>query len=70
MEELARRYIGKDVLINTVTSNTVDGVLKEVTGNAAVIEKNGETSVINLDFVIRLREYPTKNGKRKSFVFD
>ena len=67
MQELAKRFIGKDVLINTVASGTIDGILKEVVDNAVVIDRNGAESVVNLDYVIRLREYPTnKNGKRKT----
>ena len=49
----------------------MDGILKEVVDNAAVLEKDGKESVVNLDYVIRIREYPTnKNGKRKSIVAD
>ena len=71
MQELAKRFIGKDVLISLVSQGTADGILKEVCENAAVLEKNGQTTVINLDFVVRLREYPkNKNGKRKSLVSD
>ena len=32
MQEVARRFIGKDVLINTVASGNYDGILKEVVG--------------------------------------
>ena len=57
MQELAKRFIGKDILINTVASGTIDGILKEVVDNAVVIDRNGVESVVNLDYVIRLREY-------------
>ena len=71
MYKIAQRYIGKDVLLNTVASGTYDGVIKEVVDNAVVLEKNGEQTVVNLDYVILLREYPRgKNGKRKSIVTD
>lgn len=71
MQEIARRYIGKDVLLNTVSSGSCDGVIKEVVENAVVLEKNGSETVVNLDYVIRLREYPrNKKGKRKSVVAD
>lgn len=69
MQELAKRFIGKDVLINTVSSGTADGILKEVVDNAIVVVKDGKESIINLDYVIRLREYPTnKKGKRAIVV--
>ena len=71
MQELAKRFIGKDVLINTVASGTIDGILKEVVGNAVVVEKDGDENVVNLDYVIRLREYPkNKKGKRKTVIAD
>ena len=51
-----------------------DGIyvlLKEVIDNAVVIEKDGKENVVNLDYVVRMREYPVgKNGKRKSIVID
>lgn len=71
MLELAKRLIGKDILANTVIGGNVDGILKEVTDNSMVIEKNGKEEFVNLDYVVRLREYPKgKNGKRKAFVVD
>ncbi len=71
MQRIAQRYVGKDVLLNTVASGNYDGVIKEVVDNAVVLEKNGEETVVNLDYVIRLREYPRgKNGKRKTVLSD
>lgn len=71
MQELAKRFIGKDILINTVASGTIDGILKEVVDNTVVIDRNGVESVVNLDYVIRLREYPkNKKGKRKTVITD
>lgn len=71
MQQLALRYIGKDVLLTTVASGSYDGVLREVVDNAAVLDKNGKETVVNLDYVIWLREYPkNKNGKRKALVAD
>lgn len=71
MQELAKRLIGKDVVANIVTGNTIDGILKEVVDNSMVIEKKDKEEFVNLDYVIRLREYPVgKNGKRKSIVVD
>ena len=71
MQKLAERFIGKDVMINTIASGTYDGILKEIVDNAVVLEKDGKETIVNLDYVIRLREYPTnKRGKRKSLVAD
>lgn len=74
MKELAKRLIGEDCIIHTITSESgsIQGVLKEVEDGGLVIEKTtGETEIVNLDFVTRIREYPRKkNGKKKSIVVD
>lgn len=56
----------------TSESGSIQGVLKEVEDGGLVIEKTtGETEIVNLDFVTRIREYPRKkNGKKKSIVVD
>ena len=74
MKELAKRFIGKECIIYTITSNdsSIQGVLKELTDGGMVIEKrSGELELINLDYVTRIREYPRKkNGKKKGVVLD
>ena len=36
-----------------------------------MVEKDGKIEALNLDFVIRIREYPrNKKGKKKSIVLD
>ena len=67
MQELAMRYLGKEVLINLVGCTTLQaGTLREVADNAIVLENKGREVVINLNFVTKLREFPTdKNGKKK-----
>ena len=72
MLELAKRFIGKDCIISAFDSNhQFDGIIKEVTDGAVLIEKDGKLEAINLDFVIRIREYPrNKKGKKKSVVLD
>ena len=72
MVELAKRFIGKECIVYSFDSGRqFDGVIKEVSDGALLIEKNGQTEAINLDFVIRIREYPkNKKGKKKSVVVD
>ena len=74
MKELAKRLIGEECIIYTITSESgsIQGVLTEVSDGGLVIEKKtGEMELINLDFVTRIREYPRKkNGKKKSIVVD
>ena len=72
MKELAKRFIDKECLIYSFDGgHQYDGIIKEVNDSAILVEKNGTVEAINLDFVIRIREFPkNKNGKKKSVVLD
>lgn len=72
MKELAKRFIDKECLITAFDSNhQFEGVIKKVSDNAILVEKKESVEAINLDFVIRIREYPrNKKGKKKSVVLD
>ena len=71
MIELAGKFIDKECLIYSFDGHQYEGIIKEVAEGAILVEKKGMIEAINLDFVIRIREYPrNKNGKKKSVVFD
>ena len=72
MIELAKRFIGKECLLYAFDGNhQYEGVIKEVTDGAVLLERDGETEAVNLSFVIRIREYPkNKKGQKKSIVLD
>ena len=72
MVELAKKFIDKDCLIYSFDGgHQYEGVIKEVTDGAILIEKDGKVEAINLEFVMRIREYPkNKKGKKKSLVLD
>ena len=67
MKELAKKFIDKECVITSFDGNhQYEGVIKEVTDGAILVEKNGKIEALNLDFVIRIREYPrNKKGKKK-----
>lgn len=72
MKELAKRFIGKKCIVYTVTdtTGTVTGVINEVDDTGILIESKDNIQAVNLEYVIRIREYPRKkNGKEKSVVF-
>ena len=70
MVELAKRFMDKECIIYTLNSQ-MNGVIKEVTESAILVESNSVQECVNLDFVIRIREYPrNKKGKKKSVVLD
>ena len=74
MKELAKRFIGEECIIYTITSNdgSVQGLIKEIDDGGMVIEKEtGELELVNLDFVTRIRQYPRKkNGRKNGVVLD
>ena len=71
MKELAERFIDKECVVYSFDGHQYTGVIKEVTDGAILVEKDGKLEALNLDFIIRIREYPRgKNGKRKSVVLD
>ena len=70
MVELCKKFIDKECIIYTYNSQII-ATLKEVTDGALLIEEKGEVQAVNVDFVVRIREYPKKkNGKKKSVVID
>lgn len=72
MIELAKRFIGKECIVTAFDSNhQFAGFIKEVSEGALLIEKDGQLEAINLDFVIRIREYPrNKKGKKKAVIIE
>lgn len=71
MKELAEKFIGKDCIVYSFNSHQYIGVIEEVTDGALLIKKDGASEAINLDFIVRIREYPRKkNGKKKSVILD
>jgi hypothetical protein len=72
VKELAKRFIDKECIITSFDGNhQYEGVIKEVTDGAILVEKDEKIEALNLDFVIRIREYPRKkNGKKKTIVAD
>ena len=70
MRELAMRFIGKECVISSFDGNhQFIGTIKEVTDGAILVDKDGTLEALNLDFVIRIREYPrNKKGKKKSVI--
>ena len=71
MIELAKEFIDKECIIYSFNGNQIVGTVKEINGSALLLENKGVLEAINLDFIVRIREYPTKkNGKKKSVVLD
>ena len=71
MIELAKRFVEKDCIIYTFNGTQIEGIIKEVSDGALLVDKKGTLEAVNISFVVRIREYPlNKNGKKKSVVVD
>lgn len=70
MLELAKKFIDKECIIYTFNTQLI-GVIREVSDGAILIEYKNMVEAVNLDFVVRIREYPKgKNGKKKGIILD
>lgn len=68
MLELAKRFVGKECLVYAFDS-TITGTIVEITDGAILVENKGNIEAVNIDFVVRIKEYPKgKNGKKKIVV--
>ncbi len=70
MVEFAKRFIDKDCIVRTFNGNYFAGTIKEVSQNAVLIENNKNIEVINLEYVVSIKEHPRdKKGKKKSIYW-
>lgn len=72
MNEIFNKYIGKDCIVYTSNSNsaTITGSVTGVENNWLTVKTNDGDEVINIDYVVRIKEHPTnKKGKKKSVIF-
>ena len=70
MTEMLDCYIGKECIVYTMNSQ-VSGVIKEIRDGWLKLDNGKDVDAVNLDYVIRVREYPrNKKGKKVSVVLD
>ena len=71
MLELAKRFMGKECIIYTFANSQITGTITEISTNAILIENKGTVEAVNLDYILRIREFPlNKKGKKKSIILD
>ena len=69
-KEAVIKFIDKECLIYLLNGQ-INGIIREVTDNSLLVETKTERQILNLDFVIRIREFPkNKKGKNKAIVLD
>lgn len=70
MLELAKKFIDKECIVYTFNSQ-LTGIIKEVSNDAILLENKNISEAINLNYIIRIREFPiNKKGKKKFVVLD
>ena len=72
MSEVFNRYIGKDCVIylSNSSSNIIECNVTNVSDNWLIVKTRDGDEMINVDYIIRIKEHPiNKNGKKKSVVF-
>ena len=68
MNEVFGRYIGKDcvIYISNSSSNVIECRVTGVSDNWLTVESRDGVEIINVDYIIRIKEHPVnKNGKKK-----
>ena len=64
MKDFVAAYIDKECLIYTVNGQ-VGGTVKAVSESALQVETKSGLQVLNIDYVVRIREYPrNKKGNK------
>lgn len=69
MKELAESFIGKECLVYTMmgSEGIVKGTLEAVTDGALLMVCENNREAINLEYVVRIRDWPRNaKGKKKS----
>ncbi len=71
MNEMINEFVGRECLVYTSSSvGSITGTITDVKENWITLKTADSVELINLDYVIRVKEYPVgKNGKKKKVVF-
>ncbi len=72
MNEVFNRYIGKDCVIylSNSSSNVMECRVNNVSDNWITVETRDGVEILNIDYIIRVKEHPlNKKGKKKSVIF-
>lgn len=71
MNELIQKFIGKECIIYTMNSESesVCGTISELKDGWLFVSSETESQIVNIEYVVRIREYPrNKKGKKKAIV--
>ena len=73
MREFAEQFIGKECIVYVLGTSTTDirGTIKAVSDGAIFLERKDSVESINMEYIVRIREFPRDaKGKKKLVVYD
>ena len=71
MNELIQKFIGKECIIYTMNSESgnISGTVNELKDGWLVISNDTGEEIVNVEYVVRIREYPRdKKGRKKTII--
>lgn len=63
MKETSKMFLNKRCVLKTF-SNSVIGIIKEVNDTAILVEDGAIKEIINMEYIVSIREYPLKEKKK------
>ncbi len=72
MSDIFNKYIGKDCVVYVSNSNSaqIECNVTGVSDNWLCVKTRDGDEVLNIDYIVRVKEHPVnKNGKKKSVIF-
>ena len=68
MHELLEKYIGRECIVYTLGDSQITGTITALKdGWLNIADKLGNEEVLNLDYIVRVRDIPlNKTGKKKA----
>ncbi|MBR2869245.1 MAG: hypothetical protein IKB88_09335 [Clostridia bacterium] len=71
MNEIINAYINKDCVIYLSNSSSViTGNLISLNDNWITVKTKDGNEILNIDYIVRLKEHPVnKKGKKKEIIF-
>ena len=60
MNELIRRFMGKNCIVYSENGNAVQGIVEALEGNWVSVRTKTGSELINLDYINRIKEKPEK----------
>lgn len=66
MNEIIQKFIGKECIISTINSESVSvqGTIEEINGGWITVTHDGTEEMINVDYIVKIKEYPRKKKNK------